>query len=205
MLPKLGFFSGNCGKATELKRMIGTDIVDVTWCQNECDEIQSLDIEKVAAEKLHAMLKTRDAKNSTGFMLVEDASLEFHALCHLPGTFVKFFEEGLGPYGLAKMLEMHEHKGATAVVAFALHDFSDHHQDEVFVSKVKGTIVEPRGSNGFGWDCIFVPDGATQTFAEMTEEEKTKHSPRALCLQKVRERLKKIISKQNKRKIDDTE
>lgn len=42
-----------------------------------------------------------------------------------------------------------------------------------------GTILEqPRGANGFGYDPIFVPDGADKTYAEMTLDEKNAYSHR---------------------------
>lgn len=44
----------------------------------------------------------------------------------------------------------------------------------------RGTIAyEPRGSNGFGYDPIFVPEGCDRTFGEMLDEEKRSHSHRA--------------------------
>jgi len=54
--------------------------------------------------------------------------------------------------------------------------------EEVVVAegRVAGTLApEPRGSNGFGWDVIFVPTGETRTFAEMSPEEKNARSHRA--------------------------
>jgi len=54
----------------------------------------------------------------------------------------------------------------------------------------KGRIIyQPRGSNGFGYDPLFVPDGCDRTFAEMTEEEKNRISHRAAALRNLREQL----------------
>ena len=45
--------------------------------------------------------------------------------------------------------------------------------DEIFEGAVEGRVVRPmRGTNGFGFDPVFVPDGDTRTFAEMNPEEK---------------------------------
>lgn len=50
----------------------------------------------------------------------------------------------------------------------------------IFEGVVEGTIIEsPRGSGGFGYDPIFVPNGFDQTFAELSEEVKNRISHRA--------------------------
>lgn len=48
---------------------------------------------------------------------------------------------------------------------------------------VDGTILEhPRGDHGFGYDPLFLPNGYTKTFAEMSAEDKNKISHRAMAL-----------------------
>ena len=55
----------------------------------------------------------------------------------------------------------------------------------------KGSIIEEeRGTHGFGYDPVFIPDGAGKTFAEMTMEEKNKYSHRKKATQKFVEFLK---------------
>jgi len=54
-----------------------------------------------------------------------------------------------------------------------------------------GTLAEsPRGTNGFGYDPIFLPDGFTRTYAELTAEEKNQISHRARALAAMREVLR---------------
>lgn len=65
----------------------------------------------------------------------------------------------------------------------------------LFEGKINGTIInEKRGSNGFGYDPIFIPDGYTKTFAEMTKEEKSSISHRGIALKKLIEFLKESLS-----------
>lgn len=62
-----------------------------------------------------------------------------------------------------------------------------HHQGEFvqFEGEIKGQIIDrPRGSLGFGYDPIFVPNGFSLTFAEMTIEQKNSIAHRAMALQK---------------------
>jgi XTP/dITP diphosphohydrolase len=48
---------------------------------------------------------------------------------------------------------------------------------------LEGTIAEaPRGTNGFGYDPIFIPRGSLKTFAEMSSAEKNKISHRTVAL-----------------------
>jgi XTP/dITP diphosphohydrolase len=50
-------------------------------------------------------------------------------------------------------------------------------------------IYQPKGSNGFGYDPLFVPDGYDRTFAELSGAEKNKISHRAVALQNLRKQL----------------
>ena len=55
-----------------------------------------------------------------------------------------------------------------------------------FEGSVEGRIItEQRGTNGFGYDPVFVPDGHNRTFAEMTLDEKGKLSHRARAFEKL--------------------
>ncbi|MFN8337376.1 MAG: RdgB/HAM1 family non-canonical purine NTP pyrophosphatase [Cyclobacteriaceae bacterium] len=57
---------------------------------------------------------------------------------------------------------------------------------ENFEGLVYGTIIHsPRGSNGFGYDPVFVPDGFDKTFAEMELAEKNLISHRAIAVKKL--------------------
>ena len=62
-----------------------------------------------------------------------------------------------------------------------------------FEGVVEGKIAErPRGSHGFGYDPIFIPDGFEQTFAELPEEVKSNISHRAKAIRKFQADLPKL-------------
>lgn len=67
------------------------------------------------------------------------------------------------------------------------------HKVHLFEGRINGTIItEKRGSNGFGYDPIFVPEGSDKTFAEMTADEKNGMSHRGRSLAKMTEYLKRV-------------
>lgn len=60
--------------------------------------------------------------------------------------------------------------------------------------EIEGHIIhESRGKGGFGYDPLFIPDGQTRTFAEMSPEEKNKISHRAKALERLEELLSERI------------
>ena len=66
-------------------------------------------------------------------------------------------------------------------------------KEHIFEGIAKGEIIKARkGTSGFGYDPIFVPEGYTQTFAEMSNDEKNKISHRAKATQKLCKFLKSI-------------
>jgi XTP/dITP diphosphohydrolase len=65
---------------------------------------------------------------------------------------------------------------------------------KLFEGVVKGTISERRiGDNGFGYDPVFIPEGYSKSFAQMTREEKNKISHRGLAVKKFTAFLQEII------------
>lgn len=52
--------------------------------------------------------------------------------------------------------------------------------------ETKGTIVVPKGGQGFGWDSCFLPEGEEKTYAQLSFEEKNKVSHRRKALNKLK-------------------
>lgn len=121
-------------------------------------------------------------------MLVEDTGLEFAAWNRLPGALIKWFLDTVGNEGILKILTGETNRKAVAKTAVG---FFGGTQTRIFVGEVSGTVPETvRGTGGFGWDPIFVPDGHEKSFAEMTPAEKNAISMRKFALERMKAELK---------------
>ena len=66
--------------------------------------------------------------------------------------------------------------------------------------EIKGKIIKtPRGTNGFGYDPYFVPDGYSRTMAELPPEEKNSISHRAKAFEELKEKIRILLRKNKKR------
>lgn len=118
------------------------------------------------------------AKEVKGPVVIEDTCLCFNALGGMPGPYIKWFLQKIGPEGLHKMLEGFEDKTAYALCTLAYHPGSVGSKVILFKGRTDGQIVAPRGPRDFGWDPCFQPDGFSDTYAEMSKEVKNTISHR---------------------------
>ncbi|KAK7575510.1 hypothetical protein V9T40_011796 [Parthenolecanium corni] len=174
------FVTGNQKKLQEVISILGPQIgfsmktkdIDLPEYQGEID-----DICKRKCEEALRQLNTA--------VIVEDTSLCFNALGGLPGPYIKWFLQKLGPDGLPRLLADFPDKSGIAVCTLAYSDRTGNVQ--LFRGETEGTIVSPRGSSGFGWDSCFLPKGYSQTYSEMPSEVKNTISHRFKAVLKMRE------------------
>lgn len=182
MIDSLTYVTSNPGKVRLLRRY-----VDIPVQHKDIDliEIQSLDLATIIE------YKAKEAyRHVLSPVLVEDASLRFLALGRLPGPLIKWFLAELGTEGLCTLLDGYAERAALAEVQFGLYDGQAFH---AFAGAREGSIaLTPRGTNGFGWDSIFIPAGHHKTWAEMTNEEQEETSMRKLALWELRTHLKAV-------------
>ena len=143
----------------------------------------------------NALQKARFVKKYYGFdCFADDSGLEVAALDGAPGVHSARYASEAGhdsEANNAKLLEQMEGKtdrkaDFKTVIAFI--QGTDVH---FFEGQVDGTIItERRGTNGFGYDPLFVPNGYEQTFAEMDPQTKNQISHRARAVQKFADFLK---------------
>ncbi|CAH1099621.1 unnamed protein product [Psylliodes chrysocephalus] len=181
MTKQITFVTGNAKKLEEVIQILGSEFprqliskkLDLPELQGELNEV--------------SILKAKEAHRQVqGPVIVEDTALCFKSLKGLPGPYIKWFLEKLGPEGLHQMLHGFEDKSAEAVCTFAYHPGSDSDDVILFQGITDGTIVDPRGPRDFGWDPCFQPKGYNLTYAEMPKTEKNKISHRYKALDKVK-------------------
>jgi XTP/dITP diphosphohydrolase len=191
-MTKLLVASRNPKKLEEMRRILqgaGIEGIDVIGM----DEVDPFDEapETGATFEDNAVEKARDAVAATGLPTVaDDSGLEVDALNGMPGVLSARWagSQKNDQANLELVLDQltdvpDERLGAAFVCATAL-VLTD--GTEIVVRGVwPGTVVrKPRGTNGFGYDPIFVPDGETRTSAELLTAEKDaiSHRGRALGL-----------------------
>lgn len=179
MSKPITFVTGNASKLEELIAILGTTFPRKVISQKiDLPELQGeiQDICKLKCEEAH--------KRVQGPVIVEDTCLCFNALKGLPGPYIKWFLEKLGPEGLCNLLAGYDDKSGQAICSLAYHPGEENDEVLLFQGITNGQIVEPRGPRTFGWDPCFLPEDSSLTYAEMSKEEKNKisHRYRALDL-----------------------
>jgi XTP/dITP diphosphohydrolase len=142
----------------------------------------------------NAVLKASAYAGQTGlWALADDSGLEVDALNGAPGVFsARYGGAGLTDgERLERLLEelslrAPQERRARFVSVIAIADPQGQIVN-VSTGKCEGRIAHaPRGTGGFGYDPVFVPDGYEQTFGELPPEIKQKISHRALALEAAR-------------------
>ncbi len=168
----IAFVTTNEGKFREVSSKLEELHVKVVREDRSYPEIQADRLEKVvrfAATVLDDQIK--------GDYLIDDSGLFIDAFGGFPGVYSSYVYKRLGCAGMLKLLEGARSRTATFETVFLLRTREEH---EVFHGECRGTIADrERGRGGFGFDPIFIPDGAAKTFAEMTLSEKSAVSHRA--------------------------
>jgi XTP/dITP diphosphohydrolase len=177
----------NAGKLVELRRMLADGPVEVLGLADVPDFPEAPETGATFAE--NALAKARDAAAATGLPSVaDDSGLAVDALNGMPGVLsarwsgrhgddVANLELLLGQLGDVP----DERRGAAFVCAAAL--VVPGGPETVVHGEWRGRIVRaPRGTNGFGYDPIFAPDGEERTSAELSAEEKDAASHRGRAM-----------------------
>ncbi len=172
----IAFVTTNEGKFREVSAKLEEVHVKLVREDRSYPEIQTDRLEKVvrfAATVLDDQIQ--------GDYLIDDSGLFIDAFGGFPGVYSAYVYKRLGCAGILKLLEGARTRTATFETVFLLRTGMEH---EVFHGACSGAIADrERGKGGFGFDPIFIPEGATKTFSEMTLAEKNAVSHRAAAVE----------------------
>ncbi len=188
----LVFATNNLHKLEEVRDILGGSFRIASLKEIGCTD----DIPETADTlEGNSLQKARYVKEKFGYdCFADDTGLEVEALGGAPGVFSARYagpghDSEANMQKLLKELEGKANRQAQfrTVVALILEG-----REYTFEGIVRGTILtERRGTAGFGYDPVFVPEGYAETFAEMGSEEKNRISHRARAVQKLADFLHK--------------
>lgn len=150
----------------------------------------------------NALFKAKYIHNATGMnVFADDTGLEIEELNGSPGVHSARFagvhkDFSANTEKVLKLMKGKKNRKAKfrTVIALIING-----SEYLFEGTISGTILkEKRGTGGFGYDPIFVPEGENMTFAEMSLNEKNKISHRALAFEKLKLFLSQNVAPDNK-------
>ena len=193
---QLTFASNNAHKLEEIRsKLLGTGIEVLGLKESGINEELSETGDTLEA---NAFEKANRVYSKFGLnCFADDTGLEVEALNGDPGVYSAMYAGEKASYhdNVAKLLREMEgktHRKARfrTIISLVL-DATEFR----FEGVVNGTITEnPCGTQGFGYDPVFVPDGFNETFAEMSAEQKNKISHRGLAVEKLVKFLKEDLA-----------
>ena len=175
----------NPGKLAELQRLLESAVpgVAVVGLRDVPEYPEAPETGATFAE--NALLKAREAVRYTGLPAVaDDSGLTVDALNGMPGVLSARWSGRHGDDAantallLGQLADVpDERRGGAFVCAAAI--VTPDGAERVLERSWRGQVVrEPRGTNGFGYDPVFLPDGLERTAAELTAAEKDARSHR---------------------------
>jgi XTP/dITP diphosphohydrolase len=199
---KLVFASNNSHKVREISQILDDSITLLSL--SDINILEDIPEDEPLIEG-NALFKARYVYKASGInVFADDTGLEIEALNGLPGVHSARFagESKDSAANISKVLSLL--KGISnrkarfrTVIALILEG-----KEYLFEGIVAGTIIdEKRGTEGFGYDPVFIPEGKDLTFAQMELSEKNKISHRAIAFGKLKEFLSQLPVPDNRQKI----
>ena len=183
---KLIFASNNKHKAEEILSLIGKNY--------EVRTLKEADIDLDIPEPFNTLEENASTKSQTIFQLTgsncfsEDTGLEVYILNGKPGVSSARYagEERSIKKNIEKLLDELKNLSTRKARFRAIISLIIDGKETQFEGITEGSILtEERGTNGFGYDPVFLPDGSDKTFAEMELQEKNKYSHRRKAVDKM--------------------
>ena len=195
-LTRLVVATGNAHKTAEIRRILG-DLVSLVEDLSMYPEIGEIEETGKTFEE-NASIKALTVSRILGdraWVLSDDSGLEVDALGGKPGVYsARYAGSGASDAeNRAKLLEAIQkiesgEQSLTARFRCVMVLARGAEKISVFDGSVEGGIAETeKGEQGFGYDSIFMPDGYSETFGELSSEVKNKMSHRGRALEQFKQ------------------
>ncbi|HEH9432743.1 TPA: hypothetical protein SIA29_003622 [Aeromonas sobria] len=160
---EINFVTKNPYKVQEVQEILGKIGVSIVHAPLIIHEIQAEDIGYIVRDKV---LKAFSQVGRPVF--IEHTGLYINSLKGFPGGLTQVFWDKLEAEKFSELFGRLEDTSLTAKTVIA---FCDAKKIYTFEGAIEGNISpEPRGNKSFQWDCVFIPRGYEETFAEMGEK-----------------------------------
>ena len=174
-LSELFFASSNEHKFQEAERILVNLGMQINLYKTTLEEIQSNDLNDIAEKKA---INAYDLIQKP--VIIEDDGLFIDSLDGFPGPYSSYVYDTIGNKGIMKLLENSEIRAAKFVSIIAYCDNAC--GVKLFESSIPGKISSVLEKGGWGYDPIFIPDGESKTYANVSDKDKFSH--RATSLRK---------------------
>ena len=181
---EVSLITSNLGKLKEFQHGLEPLGLRVKHLPIDCEEAQADTLGEVVASCIRQIVE----QGYEDFIL-DDSGLFVHHLKGFPGVYSSYVFQTIGCEGVQILLEGASDRSAHFECCIGCHF---HDAGQIIVSgQAPGRIIQDkRGSKGFGYDPIFVPDGSDRTFAEMDLEEKNRYSHRGVAMRSFVDQLR---------------
>ncbi len=168
--------TSNQGKLREFRSALSPLGYEVEHSSEDCDEIQADSLQEVVLSCLQ-QLKDKELKD----FVIDDSGLFVHTLKGFPGVYSSYALKTIGLDGVLRLLEGRDDRSAHFECCIGA---SIDGEEFTVTGRCDGSMaLRPSGTDGFGFDPLFVPSGYMQTFAEISIEEKNRISHRGKAVQ----------------------
>ena len=172
-LSELFFASSNEHKFQEAERILANLGMQINLFKTTLEEIQSNNLNDIAEKKA---INAYDLIQKP--VIIEDDGLFINVLDGFPGPYSSYVYDTIGNKGIMDLLENSKVRDAKFVSIIA---YCDSDCDvKLFESSIPGKISSVIEKGGWGYDPIFIPDGESKTYANVSDKDKFSHRSAAL-------------------------
>jgi len=172
-LSELFFASSNEHKFQEAERILANLGMQINLFKTTLEEIQSNNLNDIAEKKA---INAYDLIQKP--VIIEDDGLFIDSLDGFPGPYSSYVYDTIGNKGIMNLLENSEIRDAkfVSIIAYCDNDYGV----KLFESSIPGKISSVIEKGGWGYDPIFIPDGESKTYANVSDKDKFSHRSAAL-------------------------